>query len=238
MSIAYFLELSGQPQLSTQPAGSAGLPTQQLQSLIIQLQQLPAVQCIDLFTPQAAHDPLLDDGLGPLLVLQMRVSDQQALAQLLASEALRQVLSVLRALPVTNSALLQEALKLERYDVPEDSGQPGALSYLVNYQRPAADEPAFLDYYRRHHPPIMRRFAGLRSLELGLPLGWCPLTDISWADRMLFCDVSFDNSAALNAALASSVRRELRRDFEKFPPFSGSVTHYAMRRQRLLPASV
>jgi uncharacterized protein (TIGR02118 family) len=233
MSIAYFQELSGQTA-----AAAAGFSRRQLQPLLARLQLLPAIQCIDLFTPQASVDPFLDDGSGPLLIIQIRLPDQQALAQMLASPALQQVTDILAALPVSAATLVQEALKLESYELPESSGQPGAVSYLVNSQRPAADELAFLDYYRAHHPPIMSRFAGLRSLELGLPLGWCPLPAVTWAGRMLFCEVSFDSIEALNAALASTVRAELRKDFEKFPSFSGTVTHYAMRRRRLQPPSV
>lgn len=236
MSIGYFLELHGATKSAS--AGSSGFSAQQLQPLCDRLQRLPALQSIDLFTPEPAHDPLLDDGHGPLLVLQIRLADQQALAQMLDSAAFEQALSALHALPVNDGGVLQEALKLESYPVAETTGQPGTLSYLVNYQRPAVDELAFLDYYRAHHPPIMQRFSGLRRLELGLPIGWCPPAEISRADRMLFCEVSFDNLVTLNAALASAVRRELRRDYVKFPAFSGRVSHYAMRRQRLPACSV
>jgi uncharacterized protein (TIGR02118 family) len=230
MTIAYFLELTG----SAEPSGES--LHESLPELRNRLHELPAVQCIDLFTAEASHDPFLDDGAGPALLLQLRLADRQALAQLLDSPALQQLLTDLKTLPLHHPTLQQEAMKLECFDVPEANGAPGAIAYLVNYQRPAEDEYAFLDYYRARHPPILCRFAGLRSLELGLPIGWCPLENLPWANRMLFCEVSFDSIEALDAALASEIRKELRRDFATFPPFSGPVTHHAMRRQRIVPA--
>ena len=41
-------------------------------------------------------------------------------------------------------------------------------------------------------------------------------------------------SSAFNAAMASEVRRELRADFHRFPPFTGQNTHYPMDRKRLI----
>lgn len=38
----------------------------------------------------------------------------------------------------------------------------------------------------------------------------------------------FDGAAALEAALNSPVRHDMRADFEAFPPFSGSNVHYPM----------
>jgi hypothetical protein len=40
--------------------------------------------------------------------------------------------------------------------------------------------------------------------------------------------VVFDSPDALNAALASPVRHEMRADFKNFPPFSGANLHFPM----------
>ena len=169
MSIAYFLELRGKT------SGTETLPDKALEPLTHRLLDLPMIQTVDLFTPEPSHDPFLNDGSGPLLVVQMRFSDQQTLAQGLTSQVLTDALRILRNLPVDGGEIVQEALKLEHYPVSGEATEPGAVSYLVNYQRPADDELAFLKHYRAHHPPIMLQFPGLRSLELGLPIGWCPL---------------------------------------------------------------
>jgi hypothetical protein len=41
--------------------------------------------------------------------------------------------------------------------------------------------------------------------------------------------VVFDDPLALSAALASPVRARMKRDFDRFPPYSGSAPHYPMR---------
>lgn len=233
MSVAYFLELSGKPSSSENVLSESLLAT-----LAQYLLKLPALNQADLLTPESSQDPFLDDGDGPLLVLQVRFRDQQALSNALNSPVMETLLEYLHNLPVVDAQLVQEALKIESYPLKsggaETTATAGAIAYLVNYQRPAEDEAAFLQYYRAHHPPIMLQFPALCRLELGLPIGWCPLMkNISWANRMLFCEVSFNSLAALNNALASEVRTRLREDFHDFPPFSGKVTHYAMRRQSL-----
>ena len=40
--------------------------------------------------------------------------------------------------------------------------------------------------------------------------------------------VAFDSREALEAALDSPVRGEMRADFARFPRYAGRVTHYAM----------
>ena len=49
---------------------------------------------------------------------------------------------------------------------------------------------------------------------------------------MLICDVSFDTFDALNASLLSDVRKELREDYQQFPPFTGDPVHSAMLAKR------
>ncbi len=66
-----------------------------------------------------------------------------------------------------------------------------------------------------------------------LPIAWTDSTNIAVADYLLGNEVVFDSLDDLNAALASDVRHELREDYKNFPPFYGTNTHYAMRRQRL-----
>jgi uncharacterized protein (TIGR02118 family) len=106
----------------------------------------------------------------------------------------------------------------------------GSVSFVVNYQRPAENENEFIRYYSNNHPPIMKLFPGLRGLELGTPIDWSPVADIQWADRMLYNEVNFDNIEDLTNALNSETRMDLRKDFGKFPPFTGLATHYPMRR--------
>ena len=41
-----------------------------------------------------------------------------------------------------------------------------SISYFVRYDVTAPDLPHFLDYYRRHHVPILARWPGIRSVVL------------------------------------------------------------------------
>ncbi len=111
------------------------------------------------------------------------------------------------------------------------------MSFVVRYYRPAEDENAFQAFYVAHHPPILGRFPGIRNVLCYLPLAWRNAGAIATSDCMLGNEVVFDSLADLDAALASEVRHELRRDYERFPPFSGAVTHHAMLRQCLCLAS-
>lgn len=219
MEVVYFLE-----------ASAVHLTDDRIRSLKQALHSLPGALRGEVFTPQPSLDPFLDDGPGPALAMQVRFADPRGLAEALVSPAFASLRRQLEALPGAGQALLQEALALENTPLTESAAQPGRVAYQVNYHRPAADEAAFLAHYRSRHPPILLRLPGLRGLQLGLPIDWSPVAGIATADRLLFCEVSFDSLAALNAALASQIRRELRRDFATFPPFSGPVTHYAMRR--------
>ena len=110
-----------------------------------------------------------------------------------------------------------------------------AVSYFVHYTRPAEDEATFLSYYCSHHPPILGEFPDLRALVLYLPTPWQDRHKLTDPDHMLVCQVAFDSLEALNAALASDVRKKLRQDYHTFPPFSGPVTHYAMLRDQMIP---
>ena len=47
-------------------------------------------------------------------------------------------------------------------------------------------------------------------------------------NAVLLAQLEFESTQALNDALASRERAEARRDFERFPPFEGTVTHQAM----------
>src|SRR5688572_20557680 len=101
-------------------------------------------------------------------------------------------------------------------------------TYLVAYEGPAQDEAAWHARYLAHHPPIMARLPGIRELEVCLPLEWrCP-PGLERARHMQRNKVAFDSAEALQAALASPVRAEMRRDYAALPRFSGRVTHFAM----------
>ena len=102
------------------------------------------------------------------------------------------------------------------------------VSYFVSYRGRPADADAFVGHYRTTHADILRQFPNIQSLHLHTPAAWtdaCPVVRGDWA---LLAQMVFHSAEDLDAALRSDARRRAREDFERFPPFDGSVTHQAM----------
>jgi hypothetical protein len=81
----------------------------------------------------------------------------------------------------------------------------------------------------------MKRFPGIRELEIYTRLDWCGFLPWRRVDYMQRNKVVFDDAASLNAALNSPVRDEMRIDFKQFPPFTGGNTHYPMATLTVTP---
>jgi uncharacterized protein (TIGR02118 family) len=227
MTIIYLLEIHGEDKGS--------LINEHLPSLVTSLEKLPGLTGLLMFTQAGGgHDPFLKDENPPLLVFQARFNNKKSLHNALSSSESKDSREQLLALPVNGLRVLQEAMLFEPF-LSSDTGSGSAdLSYLVNYQRPAENETEFLQYYRDHHPAILMEFPDIKRVELGIPIDWTATDGIERADRMLYCEVSFDNIEKLNVALGSDIRKELRKDYDCFPPFSGEVTHFPMHRKVIL----
>jgi hypothetical protein len=197
------------------------------------LQGLEGVTEALVFTPATSHDPYLDDGRPPPLVLQLRFASLERL-----EAALQGAMADLAALPSLHGAEISEQAMLTRgFPVPAADGEPAEglpCTYLVAYDGVAADLNAWLSYYIRHHPPIMARFPGIRAIEICTRLDWCSGSGWLREERMQRNKVVFASPEALTAALNSPVRHEMRADFAKFPPFTGSNTHFPMWTRRIV----
>ena len=181
-------------------------------------------------TPARAHDPFLAAEPAPALVLQLyfaRLLDLEAAAgrgSPLArwAETLAQDSGVAPA---------WETVLTRRYAVeqPRPAGAVGPwCTYLVAYEGPAEDAHAWMDHYLSEHPPLMRRLPGLRELEICSPLEAVAFLPGRQRRQLQRNKVAFDSPQALDAALQSPVREQMRRDFTTFPPYAGRVTHHAM----------
>ena len=201
------------------------------------IRSLPGVRDALVHTPMPSHDPFLADKDPPLLLVQIKFDERKAAEAALLSEVRSRMRDDFDGLPVTGASVVHELLGTDAH--PTATAAPSdqvtaPISYFVHYRRPAEDERHFIEHYRAHHPPILGEFPGLRSLVLYLPIDWRDPLPLQDADHMLVCQVAFDSVEALNAALASEVRKRLREDYYTFPPFSGPVTHYAMLRDPIL----
>ncbi|HZQ73172.1 MAG TPA: EthD family reductase [Burkholderiales bacterium] len=104
-----------------------------------------------------------------------------------------------------------------------------SVSYFVRYDIAARDLGAFLEYYRTRHVAVLAGWPGLQRVTLHTPVEWRDPSPVSRGKAVLLAQLEFDSVAALDHALASPERAAARRDFERFPPFEGSVTHQAMQ---------
>ncbi len=202
------------------------------------LAEAPEALSVEFYAPANATDPLLGDEVPLLLVAQLRFATLARAERALASAAVSRALDAFQDVPVSN---WHADIEVMRGQVHAEAGEAMGdtttvpVTYLVEYQRPADDEAAFIEYYCANHPPIMAELPEIRRLEIYTPVDWSNPLALERADHMLMCDVSFDDVDALTAALHSDVRHRLRQDYDTFPPFTGRVRHYPMRRIRVMP---
>ena len=173
------------------------------------------LQKVHVYTPGRAHDPYLNDGAAPPLVMQLYF-DSLPLLEAACDGALQPVRALCEV----------QAMRVLPFAVPEPAIP--LCTYLVAYEGKAEDEEAWHSYYLANHPPLMARLPGIRELEIYLPLDWRSGPGWRQARCMQRNKVGFDSAEALTAALNSPVRKEMRADYAKLPAFTGRVTHYPM----------
>jgi uncharacterized protein (TIGR02118 family) len=194
---------------------------------------LPGLAALDLYRPieDAAHDPFNNDGPGPLFIAMLAFPSRTALAQAVASTDF--ALSLGGRPP--GRSFTGSSFERQFYPVGSET-RPAPLtapfSYVVRYYKPAEDEAAFIKNYIETHPPTLGKLPGIRSVMCYFPQA-IATPGLLPAGTMIGNEVAFDNVAAFNAAMQSEVRRELRRHFREFPPFTGRNTHHPMNRTRL-----
>lgn len=201
-----------------------------LDALSLAVASSPGLASGVIHTPAQTHDPYLDDGRPPALVLQLYFGDLPALKAALAPGSPLASLAAPDALPSLRGATVtQQAMLARSFPVPEPAGADGVrCAYLVSYEGTADDLDAFVSHYIASHTAVMARFPGIRAIEVCTRIAWCSALPWPRADAMLRNKVVFDDPAALTEALNSPVRHEMREDFKMFPAFTGPVTHYPM----------
>ncbi len=94
---------------------------------------------------------------------------------------------------------------------------------MVEYEGPAKDENAWHLFYVEGHPPLLAKFPGIRKIEIYTPATLISALPFAQRRSMQRNKTVFDSADAMNAAMASPVRAALRKDFHKFPEFSGAT---------------
>ncbi len=232
MTIAYFLTYQGPHDDAAAFRdwfGGAPLAT---------LRALPKARAIELYEPETSEDPYLNDGPGPLLIVQVDFDDVADLEGAIAGGAFRSEIADTSKIPVPNVSLTHDALEVRWWPVGGDDAphpRTAPVSYVVRYYPPAEDEQAFIDFYVSHHPQILAKLPKIRNVLCYLRIDWNDPAGIERANTMIGNEVVFDSLQDLNDSLKDDVRHELRDDYKQFPPFGGNVTHFAMTRRRVYP---
>jgi hypothetical protein len=225
--------------LSFRSAASA-LPAAELAKLDGVLRATPKLQKALVHTSSSAEDPYVMDGPSPSLVLQLYFDTLPDLEAGLSRSGHLHALTSRDDFPGLAAAeVSQQATLVRPFTVPDPAirtttGEP-YCTYLVSYEGEAEDLNAWHTHYLENHTRHMAMFPGIRELEVYTRLDW--VSAMSWP-RVHFMQrnkVAFDNPAALQAALKSPVRHEMRADFKTFPKFSGPNNHYAMATRVVKP---
>jgi uncharacterized protein (TIGR02118 family) len=174
-----------------------------------------------------ANDPYLHAQAAPACTLQLYFGEIDALEGVLREGG--EAHALLQADGFKDCSVVQQVMAVRRYPVP-DAGSVAAgeprCTYLVSYEGPADDFNAWLGHYIDSHPPIMARFPGIREIEIYTRMDYRGALPAERSHAMQRNKVVFDSPEALNLALASPVRHEMRADFRNFPPFSGANLHF------------
>ncbi|HWK46623.1 MAG TPA: EthD family reductase [Stellaceae bacterium] len=232
--ICYFLTFTAQGRPDTCMDGA------DLARLVGVLRATPGMTKALVFTPASAHDPYLNDGPCPPLILECYFADIEALEAAIAADGHFRMLAQADLMPsLAGATVTQQAMLARAFSVPDPVFRtaPGQLpcTYVVSYEGMAEDLNLWLSHYIAHHPPIMARFPGIREIEISTRIDWC--SGLPWprVAHMQRNKTVFDSPEALNAALNSPVRDEMRADFRNFPPFSGKNSHYPMTTLTVIP---
>jgi hypothetical protein len=204
------------------------------QGLIALIRGCPRLVEGHVMTPVQAHDPHYAAELhtSPALIVQLEFAEIADLEHALRPHGYLQKLAHADTLPSLGSAIASHhAMLTRRYPVaaPADGSADSLLSYMVEYEGPAKDENAWHLFYVEGHPPLLAKFPGIRKIEIYTPAVVISALPFAVRRTMQRNKTVWDHPEAMNAAMASPVRAELRKDFHKFPEFEGAATHYPFR---------
>jgi hypothetical protein len=221
-------------RFDTEPAAAETAKLDQL------LRAMPNLRKALVHTPANASDPYVKDGPSPSLILQLYFDELPALEATLERGGQLVALTSHGEFPALAQAdIAQQAMLVRPFAVPEPAFETPSgeayCTYLVSYEGEAEDLNAWHAHYLDSHTKHMAMFPKIRELEIYTRLDW--VSRIRWRQLnfMQRNKVAFDSADALQQALRSPVRHEMRADFRAFPPFTGPNNHYAMATRVLEP---
>lgn len=193
-----------------------------------------------LHSAASASDPYVKDGPSPSLVLQLYFTELPELENALSRRGHLAGLADGAEFPtLARAEIAHQATLVRPFAVPDPhfrtaSGEPHC-TYLVSYEGDAEDLNAWHTHYLESHTGHMASFPGIRELEIYTRLDWVSRQPWARQNFMQRNKVVFDSTDALQSALHSPVRHEMREDFKRFPKFSGPNNHFAMATRAVRP---
>lgn len=211
-----------------------------LQNIRRIIAQVPGLASGLIYTPETAQDLFNNDGPSPPFGLQLYFHELPLLEAAVSSGGALEALTTPGLLPSSDQVKITQQAMLVRpfpVDDPVLRTPEGALpcSYVVHYLGPAEDLNLWLAHYIAGHAPIMRKFPGIRGLEILSRVDWCGTLPFERVEHMQRNRIMFDSAKALTAALHSPVRHEMRADYRTFPPFQAGTAHYPMATETVRP---
>jgi hypothetical protein len=245
MEICLFIFATASVVSTADPKGYCGLDFNAVEALAA---SMPDLRGLILHVPVESEtkDPYLRSEATPRCAMQFYFDELGAMEATLKTNGAAHALFDKRRFPALADCILtHQAMAVRRFPVLEaQGGEPfsSRCTYLVSYEGEAEDLNRWLGHYIDNHPPIMARFPGIREIEVYTRLDYRGTLPAVRSIAMQRNKVVFDSPEALNLALASPIRRELRDDFKLFPPFTGNNSHYAMisrgRRSTRFPTAI
>lgn len=227
MAFSVFINYSGTPDQSA--ALSAAFLSQPRRLFASEVD----IDFMATYRPAGGDVPSFSDGPGAPLLVELNLPSRDRVDDLLHSGAFRSAATPDDWAPSPGISATVDVFETVHYPLPDHAEPPARtapLSFVVRYYRPVDDQSAFVDFYTRHHPPLLARFPGIRNVLCYLPVDADLPDGVESSGSFLGNEVVFDDLDSLNRALASDVLDELKADGRRFAPF-GHNTHHAMRRE-------
>jgi hypothetical protein len=193
-----------------------------------------------LHSATSASDPYVKDDPSPSLVLQLYFAQLPDLEGTLSRNSNLAGLASSDEFPtLARAEIAHQAMFVRPFAVPDPHfrtahGEPHC-TYLVSYEGEAEDLNAWHAHYLESHTGHMASFPGIRELEIYSRLDWVSRQPWTRQNFMQRNKVVFDSTNALQSALHSPVRHEMREDFKRFPKFTGPNNHFAMATRIVRP---
>lgn len=221
----------------THPDANARISDADLQVISDRIQTTPALSRARLYTPQQAKDYYTDDGPSPIFALQLDFENLADLEAAISRDGHLQAIARDDFRSLKSSTVEQQVMARRPYPVldPQPHVPDGELpcQFLVHYPGHAENFDEWLGYYLANHPQIMKFFEGVREIEIFTRVDWVDAMPWRRVHYMQRNKLMFDSADAITAAMTSSVRHQMRADFERFPPFEGSNIHHPMSARTL-----